>query len=420
MSTGKTSPALLALTGALAALPGYAEQDADTGYRYSFYKEADLSAGHSASGQAQSRYEIHSHQLEHSQSLNQNWQLDVELMVETMSGASPWFVLPDNQGGAVQVMSGASISENRQVLSVGATHDDAGDMRWSGRLGVSDEDDYRALSGGLQWEFDQNQRSRTWSAGLGLSKDKLEPTDGGNDRFPDRIVRADKDSVQAVVGVSQILNRQTIAQLSLAYSRDSGFLSDPYKLVFVDGNNRPDSRPDQRNKWALTTRMRHYWKALGTTLQLSWRHFEDNWDIRSDTVELGALGRIKQRWRWSSRLRWYQQSQADFYGPYFNQAPASSLHSSDYRLSPYGAVSLRLGVDYFSQRWSLGLAWEHYDSDGRYAPGSVNLENPGLVDFDILSVAFAWHFGQASAARSGLQPPTDDLEVIAPQQNNER
>lgn len=409
-STGKST--LAALTGALAALPAYAGDNAQTGYRYSLYKEADLAGARSADGRDKARYEIQTHQLQHSQPLGERWQLDADVMIESMSGASPWFVLPDNQGGAVQVMSGASIFEDRAALGASLSHDAGGDQRWSGRLGLSDEDDYSSLSGGLQWQLDQAQRTRTWSIAAGLSQDQLEPTDGGSAQYPQRIISADKRSVQALVGVTQILNRSTVLQLGLAYGQDSGFLSDPYKLVYVDGRTEADSRPQERNQWALSARLRHFWRRLGTALHLDWRHFEDDWDISSDTVELAALGRLQSRWRWNTRLRWYQQSQAEFYGPYFEQAPADGLHSSDYRLSPYGAISLRAGVDYLSENWSAAIAYENYNSDGSFAPGSVRLENPGLVDFDIISVAFAWHFGGRAAGSTQPGPPRDGVEVI--------
>lgn len=416
MAAIKPSKTLAALTGALAALPAYQQAEAsETGYRFSLYNEADLGAGQSADGTKKSRYEIQTHQLEHSQQISDNWTLDADLMLETMSGASPWFVLPDNSGGAVQVMSGASIDEDRAALSTSFKRDSGADQRWSARLGYSDENDYSAMSAGLSWEFDQHQRTRTWSAGLGWSEDELEPTDGGSAQYPERIVSADKRSIQAVVGVSQILNPRTVAQIGLALGQNSGFLSDPYKLVFVDGQTEADSRPDKRTQWALSGRLRHYLKRLGAALHLDWRHFEDDWDISSDTLEIGGLGRVKEHWRWTARLRWYQQSQAKFYAPYFEQAPSNLLYSSDYRLSPYGALSLRAGVDYFGENWSLGLAYENYNSDGSFALGSVKLENPGLVDFDVISVAFAWYFGgRASIAKIGPAAPTDDIGVVKP------
>lgn len=407
------SRTLGALAGALAALPAYQSGAAETGYRFSRYAESDLPGSRTASGERESRYDIQTHQLEDSRAVGRGWTLDSDLMIEAMSGASPWFVLPSASRGAVQVMSGASIREERYALSAQLQRDPGGDRRWSLNLGLSDEDDYTAYSAGMQWEWDNADRSRTWSAGLGLSDDHLNPTDGGSERFPERIVSADKQTWQAVGGVSQVLTPSTVAQASLAVAQDSGYLSDPYKLVFVDGDTEPDTRPRSRDQLALTLRLRHYLRALGAALTADWRHFRDDWDIHSDTIELGLIGRLRQVWRWSGSLRYYQQSQADFYGPFFDEAPASGRYSSDYRLSPYGAISLRLGWEYRGRDWSAGLAYERYDSDADYAPGSVRLANPGLVDFNIISVVFAWHLGGRAGAP--LLPPETDLRVIPPE-----
>ncbi len=406
MQQRKPSPALAALSGALAALPAYAqdatEQQPQVGYRFSHYSESNLPSGRAAGGVASDRYDIETHQLDATGALNANWSLDVGVMIESMSGASPWFVMPGAQGQPVQVMSGASIREERLAVSLSARHDDMGTRRWSTQLGMSDENDYQSISAGLGFELDSDQRRRTWSGGLAYSDDRIRPTDGGSETYPQRISRADKQTWSAFAGVSQVLNAQTVAQFGLAYSYDQGFLSDPYKLVFVDNQTRADARPDERHQWAFSARVRHYVSALRSVLKADWRHFRDDWDIRSDTLELGAWHRISERLRLGLSTRWYRQSQAEFYGPYFASAPASGLASSDYRLSPYGALSWRGSLDHIGPRWSVSLAIEAYDSDDEYALRNVAVANPGLVDFSVVSLAFSYRFGQ-----SALTPPPE-------------
>ena len=411
MTRLKTTPSLAALTGALAALPAYAQSEADNtrvGYRYSHYSEADLPAARAAGGGASERYEIRSHQIDLAQRLNASWTLDAGLMIETMSGASPWFVMPGAQNGApVQVMSGASITEERYALNLKAQRDDQGMRRWAAQLGASDEDDYNSVSAGLSMKLDTDQRRRTWSAGVGFSDDTLKPTDGGSATYPERIVRASKQSWSAFAGVSQILSPQTVAQLSLAYGYDDGFLSDPYKLVFVNGQTEADRRPDERHQWAFSARVRHYLASMRSVLRADWRHFRDDWDIHSDTVELGAWQRLTARLRLGLSARWYRQSQAEFYAPYFEQTPQNGLISSDYRLSPYGAVSWRGSVDYIGSRWAASLAIESYDSDEDYALRTVRVANPGLVDFSVISLAFSYSFGQSPVA-----PATSEVQMV--------
>ena len=109
------SAALLALTQAALALPGIATAaeggTLQTDYLYSRYDEAKLSAGRSASGESESRYRIDSHLFRVSTALDDN-NLGLDLTYETLSGASPWFVLPDANGRPVQVMSGKARLSN--------------------------------------------------------------------------------------------------------------------------------------------------------------------------------------------------------------------------------------------------------------------------------------------------------------------
>ncbi len=395
MSKVNPKSPLAALSAAAAALPGYAAaQDAELGYRFSYYVEDDLAAGKAASGRSSERYEIETHQIHHQVGLSDEWTLSTDVMVETLSGASPWFVVPDTRTGApVQIMSGATIQEERYALYGKAWRDQQRDSRLGLAAGVSKENDYLALSAGVEGQWDYDQKRTTFSAGLGYSDDQIDPTEGGSEEFPNRPVEKSKHSTTLYAGISRVLTPQTTVQFSMSYAMDEGYLSDPYKLVSVEGQVENDSRPNSRSQYALGFRLRHYMGGLHTTLRGDWRHFGDDWDIVSDTVELGTLTRVAQHWRVTTTLRWYQQSRADFYAGYFTERREDGNHSSDYRLSPYGAVSGRLGLDYIGAQWRVALAAESYASDGDYALKTVSTPSPGLVDFAIYTMALSYTFG---------------------------
>ncbi len=397
MSTYKAKSPLAALSAAAAALPGYAAaQDAEVGYRFSYYVEDDLAASQAASGQSSERYEIETHQIHSKVGLSDDWSLTTDVMVETMSGASPWFVVPDTRTGApVQIMSGATIQEERYAIYGKAWRDRNKDSRLGLAAGVSKEDDYLAVSGGIERQWDFDQKRATFSAGIGYSDDQIKPTEGGSEDFPNRPVEKSRHSTSLYAGISRVLSPKTVAQFSVSYALDAGYLSDPYKLVSVEGQIENDSRPNSRSQYALGFRLRHYLSGVNTTLRADWRHFRDDWDIISDTVELGTLSRLNDSWRVTTTLRWYEQSRASFYAGYFVDRREDGYHSSDYRLSPYGAVSGRLGLDYISARWQVALAAETYASDGDYALQRVATPSPGLVDFAIYTMAVSYTFGEA-------------------------
>ena len=77
-------------------------------------------------------------------------------------------------------------------------------------------------------------------------------------------------------------------------------------------------------------------------------------------------------------------------------ARADGNHSSDYRLSPYGALSGRLRAEtrFSTGRidWLASLGWERYVSDADFALGKVTVANPGLVSFHLISVGLTARF----------------------------
>ena len=168
--SGGRGSTLAALTSSALALPGLlsnsAQADApaeffDIDLSYSYYHEDDLPAEKNVLGIDEERMTIHSFQLHGKTPLpkTDRWDLDVDLMVESMSGASPWFVQRDPvTQGLVQVMSGPSIFDDRFDLNFTANH--YGDSSNSSyNLGFSIEDDYRAVYFG--WGRNKHFNART-------------------------------------------------------------------------------------------------------------------------------------------------------------------------------------------------------------------------------------------------------------------
>jgi hypothetical protein len=66
--------------------------------------------------------------------------------------------------------------------------------------------------------------------------------------------------------------------------------------------------------------------------------------------------------------------------------------SSDYRLSPYGAISGKLRVETHITDWPANLSWklgasfERYQAEGGLALGSVDVESPALVSFNVIMI----------------------------------
>jgi len=370
------APAALAATGPAQAGEGSVE------YLYSNYHEDDLPASRSASGKAAGRYQVDSHMFRAQQPLGASDDLSLDLTHERMSGASPWYVMPDAQGRPVQVMSGASISDIRNAIDAGWRHD------WGRRgtaklgLGYSQEEDYRSWQFSLEGELKAWDGTQSVTAGMSWFDDRLEPTDGGSPLYPGRVIEAGKQGGSLYAGVIQVLTPRDQFRLTLSTLWQQGFLSDPYKLAYITGSASTvaDSRPDRRVSGALSAQYRHSLATPGLALQADYRYFQDDWGVQAHTATL-ALNRSGSLWDWSASLRWYSQSQADFYAPFYASLRGDGLASSDYRLSPYGALGANLDIGRRLGAWRLGAGLGVYRASEDYALGSVALPNPGLVSW---------------------------------------
>ncbi len=399
-----TSPALRALTTsalALGGIAGHASADAPddrtkASYSYSFYAEDDLSSSSGLPGGETERYEVEMHQLSLKAPWSERIDLGLDVTHETMSGASPWYVVPGAGGEPVQVMSGASIKDERTDLLASGSY-----YLSNGRIGVatgySTEKDYAAWNLSFDGERHFNEKNTTLSAGIGMSFDTIEPTDAA--LFATRPNDEDKKSVSLFGGVSQLIDRASSVQSSLTYKRSSGYLDDPYKQTYVGGLVLADRRPSARNQWAWLTRYRRHFEGLDASLHADYRLYADDWDMVSHTIELAWHQALWERFRLVPSFRWYSQSAADFYAPTFLAVPSDGHHSSDYRLAAFGALGfgLRLETDFRTpwtgeRDWYATLSWDRYVADEDWSHVEVNDDVPGLVSFHLLSVGLGVRF----------------------------
>ncbi len=385
------------------ALPGIAgsasaaevgAQEFRASYGFSYYLEDELDDDVLATGSGD-RYEIEMHQFRLEAPLTGRLGAALDVTYETMSGATPWYVAPDANGDPVQVMTGATIQEERTDTLL-TTNYQLSDGTVSSTTGFSTENDYLSFNAGLAGDLNFNEKNTTVSLGSGFSLDFLEPTDGGSNQFPTRPEKEDKQSFTISAGVAQVLGEKTAIQTSGTYQLSRGFLSDPYKQVLVAGAPLGDTRPDLRHQFSWLTRLRHHFDAIGATVHADYQLYADDWGILSHTAELAWYQSLFEVLQLVPSFRYYSQSQADFYAPWFVNAPSDGLYSSDYRLSPYGAISWKLKAQVEFRTWRLGwiasAGWERYLSSGDFALGKVSVEAPGLVNWNLYSVSLTGRF----------------------------
>lgn len=387
MNKNKRNPGTLAaLTGAALALPAIAQlaqasemsTKTELGYRYSDYQEDDVEAGSVLVGTTD-RYAIDTHQFKLVSPIGERTALTVDAMYETMTGASAMGVVENPQGDSMLIMTGASIKEERTDLSAELRRfDDQGNKAIT--LGYSTEDDYEALNGSLDMERKSDDGVTTWSGGLGFSYDELEPVqeDGIN-----RITAEDRWFINGYIARAKVHSPVWQSQLGVYLGLYDGYLDDPYRSR--------DIRPDSRQQIAMTARSRYFLTAVKAALHFDYRYYHDDWGIEAHTFEFAWYQSLTDAFRISPRIRYYSQSQADFYVD-ADSGTRQGEQSSDYRLSPYGAIAYGVGLGYHQPSYSLTFYAEQYDSDADYALKSVSKANPFLVDYTLMSVGLDYRF----------------------------
>ncbi|MET0987499.1 MAG: DUF3570 domain-containing protein [Steroidobacteraceae bacterium] len=338
--------------------------------------------------------------------------LGLTLTADTLTGASPsgaialdrpqTFTSPS--GRAVYTTKAGDVPlddtflDTRFALNAGWTQPLSRLYTVSAGLGFSTEYDYTHLGANLGLSRDFNKRNTTVSAGLAWSQDDIDPVGGaptpltqmadvGNDA--NKRGSDNKDVLDLLLGFTQVLNRTTVLRINYSYSKSSGYLNDPYKLLsLVDpltgdtvsrspigsgptGIYLYENRPDARTKQSVYAEMKH---AFGNpVMSLSYRFMTDDWEIDSHTLEARLRWPIGETSFIEPQLRYYTQSEAEFYrSSLVASQPLPKFASADFRLGNFDATTVGLK---FGHRLASGNEWnvrvEYYQQSGDVPSGQL-------------------------------------------------
>jgi hypothetical protein len=281
------------------------------------------------------------------------WSVSGSLVTDDVSGASPRYHT---------AVSGASrMSDDRKAGDASVTRYLE---RGSVTLGAaySTEHDYvsRALS--LQGSLESESRNTTWSAGIGHADDRIDPVNHivSNER---------KRTTNFLLGVTQVLTMNDVAQLTLTHDEGEGYFSDPYKAF--------DNRPRSRSESTLLARWNHYLPSTGGTSRLSYRYYRDSFGVRGHTLGGEYVQPLSGGWTVTPEVRLYTQSAASFYydpvydaqlgAPFPPGYNGSGYMSADQRLSGFGALTLALKVSkQLDKLWSVDVKASAYQQRGSW------------------------------------------------------
>ncbi len=310
--------------------------------------------------------------------------IGVRIVADALTGASPNGAAPTDTAQTFTSPSGEktyntpsgetplddTFTDTRSALNVTWGKPLTNDLGAIFGINFSKEHDYTSLGLSTSFAYDFNQRQTTLNISASVNRDDINPegsTPVGLTEMPaypaikaTQGASQEKNINEFLIGITQIINRSTLAQLNYSYGQSNGYLSDPYKILSVlendgSGNLRTTSnpyvfenRPDKRNYQSV------FWKGIHQldnedVATVSYRYFWDDWDISSQTVD------FRYRWEMGAgqylqpHLRYYRQNAADFYRQTLIDGEELTLNyaSADYRLGDFTSqtIGLKYGIE---------------------------------------------------------------------------
>ncbi len=365
--------------------------------------------------------------------------LTLGVTLDTLTGASPNGALPQSFVQTITQPSGKKTFDTAaNELPIDGTFRDtrlALTANWQQPLGrlyqlnvgasASKEYDYLHLGLNARISRDFNQRNTTVSGGFAIASDEIDPEGGVPTGLSQMLNVGDlsnrrssesKDLVDVIFGVTQVINRNFVAQLNYSYSDSSGYLSDPFKVVsLVDGITgaavanlpppangpshvyRYEHRPDERVKHSLFTQGKYFMN--GRVLDASYRYMTDDWEIDSHTLD------VRYRWPVGSsayiepHLRYYSQTAADFYTlSLVDGDPLPEHVSADHRLGEFDAVTIGAKYGWRTRNGNdMNVRLEFYQQSGSVARNQLigsQVDQDNYPDLNAIIFQFGYGFGK--------------------------
>ncbi len=397
------------LTQPLQAAQSSDEWDIKSGMLY--YSEAD-------------RVTVIAPTVEASKATESGDNLTFRAIFDSLTGASPNGATPTNTAQTFTSPSGENtyttpagetpmrdLTDFRVALGVDWEHELSRLVRNTMSANFSTERDYLSLSVSDTLNRDINNRQTTLSAGMGVTLDSISP-EGGTPVGLQLLstpttgeIEDDnqKTSLDILLGVTHIINRRTLTQLNLSHTYSTGYLTEPYKILsVVDGTTgatldyRYEKRPDSRNSDSLYWKLQH--QLSEDVIYFSYRYFQDDWGIRSHTMDLKYRYELNGGNYLQPHYRHYQQTAADFYRhSLVNSQPLPNYASADLRVAEMTSSTIGLKFGMPLSNGEFNIRFEQMTQTGESHPDDAigiqrNYDLYPTLDATIVQIGYSTVF----------------------------
>jgi hypothetical protein len=302
-------------------------------------------------------------------------QLSIRFELDVITGATPNGATASNVPQTFTMSSGiGSYTVGAGKLPVDDTHMDtrlAVSMLYDDEINtdfsvgykahLSMEFDYLSFGAGISLKHDFNQHNTSLVLDLNSEYNLVHPVGNIPIAFASmqppgaQQPRGEASTSKRVNGISfginQIINPRSLVQIKYSYALANGYLTDPYKILSVIEQNTGntldyvfENRPDERIIQSIYSAYKAF--IYGDTLDLSYRYYWDDWDIKSHTVDIRYRKVLTDKKFIQPHLRYYHQTAAKFFKhSLVDDGPAQTdafpdYASADFRLAEFDAYTV--------------------------------------------------------------------------------
>jgi hypothetical protein len=255
------------------------------------------------------------------------------------------YVVDKVSGASIDVQVAASpYTEKRTEYMAGVDYLHEKTIMSLGYIKSTENDrDGDTVTAGVSQEIFGNMT--TVSFGVSTTSDEITKT--GQSDFSESMT-----SQSVSIGISQVITKNALLSLDFQEITDEGYLQNPYRFVRVRGFSgstlvndlRPELYPEVRTSDAYALRGKYY-LPYRAAIHAEYRTFRDTWDIGADTYLLGYTHPWKQ-WVFDGLIRYYRQSEADFYYDALLVDHQYTYQARDKELSDMESLSLGVKASY--------------------------------------------------------------------------
>jgi len=300
-----------------------------------------------------------------------DYNIKADFVHDAVSGATPSYMPDGASGASVKDTEGGDyrygkqdFTEKRNAYSLLlTTRFENRDELYTG-IDYSRESDFDSKTVSAEY-MHYRDASHNLSMSLGASYSYNEILSEDMDTGSGASQKEDSTSINIQAGVTQVLNAKSSIKVAGFMASDDGYLTNPHSLIVRDYSTDErrltnEKRPDTRLGYGADIK---YIRLLGDNVsyQFGYRFYDDDWDISSHTINNDLYYKLNDKFTLGAGLRYYSQSEANFYNGSKEFFTDEKYASSDERLSKFDALTYKASLDFKqNDKISYNLGGEFY------------------------------------------------------------